>query len=70
MIKTWSCFYVSARTYFGCDFQEQEVNSLTREIQAQERKTTSFETTVRHMESDIEKKRRELHCKKNLYSFK
>ncbi|XP_020285711.1 DNA repair protein RAD50 [Pseudomyrmex gracilis] len=47
---------------------EQEVNSLTREIQAQERKTTSFETTVRHMESDIEKKRRELHYDKEKIS--
>ncbi|XP_011873097.1 PREDICTED: DNA repair protein RAD50-like, partial [Vollenhovia emeryi] len=35
---------------------EKETNSLTREIQAQERKTTAFETTVRHIESDIKKK--------------
>ncbi|EFN87868.1 DNA repair protein RAD50 [Harpegnathos saltator] len=38
---------------------EKESNSLTREIQAQERRTTALETTMRHMEFDIAKKRTE-----------
>ncbi|KAG5322879.1 RAD50 protein, partial [Pseudoatta argentina] len=47
---------------------EKETNSLTREIQAQERKTTAFETTVRHIESDIKKKMVELHNNKEKIS--
>lgn len=45
------------------------MNALTREIQAQERKTTAFETTARHIESDIKKKTIELHSKNILYIF-
>jgi len=36
---------------------------LTREIQAQERRTTALETTARHIEFDINKKTIELHSK-------
>lgn len=55
------------KSYSDCEFQEKETNSLTREIQVQERKTTAFETTLRHIESDIKKKTIELHSKTILY---
>lgn len=44
------------------------MSDLTREIQTQERKTTALETTVRHIESDIAKKRTELE-RKNCLTF-
>ncbi|KAL0115846.1 hypothetical protein PUN28_011015 [Cardiocondyla obscurior] len=48
---------------------EKETNSLTREIQAQERKTTSFETSARYIESDIKKKTIELRNDKDKISI-
>ncbi|XP_012527415.1 DNA repair protein RAD50 [Monomorium pharaonis] len=47
---------------------EKETNALTREIQAQERKTTAFETTARHIESDIKKMTTDLHNDKEKIS--
>jgi len=50
-------------------FQEKETNCLIREIQAQECKTAASETTMRHIVSEIGKKRTELHSKNILYIF-
>ncbi|XP_029680101.1 DNA repair protein RAD50 [Formica exsecta] len=47
---------------------ENETSSLTREIQTQERKTTAFQTTLQYIESDIGKKRLELHRDKEKIS--
>ncbi|XP_011173530.2 DNA repair protein RAD50 [Solenopsis invicta] len=47
---------------------EKETNALTREIQTQERKTTAFETTARHIETEIKKKTLELHNDKQKVS--
>lgn len=53
----------------NCKLQEKEANDLTREIQTQERRSTALETTVRHMESDITKKRTELERKSSFIFF-
>nr|XP_012221947.1 PREDICTED: DNA repair protein RAD50-like [Linepithema humile] len=47
---------------------EKETSTLTREIQAQERKTTALETTLRHVKSDIDGKTIELHRDKEKIS--
>lgn len=43
---------------------------MTQEIQAQERKTTAFQTTLQYIESDIGKKKTELHRKNDFFFFR